>query len=306
MKSVKMFGKSVPLITIIIVSVLSIGVFAAVIASYGTLDSTATVAQAVFLNNAAYTVTQTESVTATQGGTAVGDPHELKNLANRWIIVELSLALDVDADDDMQAYFEYMLLPDISSGATVGDEDDIHFFFEPILWSAFVDTSFDFSISGASSRTPHVNLWLRKAGEDPVQLTTYNGGSPSVTVSGNRATYAKADFVTIFGGDVQTEYEDWSVREVRIQSGNPSTDPNVAGDIQLAWVSDIKVGTASVTEIELPEQDYANVPGRLVHFRIAYEFNADITPGAYDTMVGVVPIGTIGRSGVTIGGIVYP
>ena len=50
MKHVKMFGKSVPLIAIVLISVLAVGTFAAVLSQYATVEMTATMTQSVLID----------------------------------------------------------------------------------------------------------------------------------------------------------------------------------------------------------------------------------------------------------------
>ena len=274
--------------------ILCVGIVsAAVLDYYGRIIATVNVAQAVVLDGKTYPdLDIPETVSGTAGSTFYGAYHWLRNDAGTWILVELTSTSGA-------AYPEYKLVPTAGGVAGVGDEDDIHFYFTPMTWSSFSSVSFDYNIvSGPSSRVPHVNMWLRYNGE-AVQITTWNGGSPPAEISDGKATYTKAKF-TLLDGTAITGYDDYEVREVRIQSGNPSIDPSLLGDLQVVYVSNVKVNDVLRTWIELPTQGYANIPGRYVEFRMAYYYAPNVV-GSETIVTTVEYRGTISESGVTIG-----
>lgn len=258
---------------------------------YGRIIATVSVEQAVVLDGNTYPdLDISESVSGTAGSTFYGAGHWLRNDADIWILVELTSTSE-------SAYPQYKLAPTVTS-TDLGDEDDIHFYFTPMTWGEFLQVSFDFDIvSGPSERVPHVNMWLRYDG-DAVQITTWNGGDPPAEIVDNTATYTKADF-TLIDGTAVTDYDDWEVREVRIQSGNPSLDPSLPEDLQVVYVSNVKVNEALRTWIELPTQDYANIPGRIVEFRMAYYYEPNVV-GSGEIVTTVWYRGTVSESGVTI------
>jgi hypothetical protein len=275
--------------------ILCVGIVsAAVLDYYGRIIATVNVAQAVVLDGKTYPdLDIPETVSGTAGSTLYGDYHWLRNDAGIWILVELTSTSGA-------AYPEYKLVPTAGGAVGVGDEDDIHFYFTPMTWSSFSSVSFDYNIvSGPSTRVPHVNMWLR-SGDNKVQITTWNGGSPNPTLSDGRATYEKAKFVKLDGTTI-VGYEGWEVREVRIQSGNPSIDPSLPEDLQVVYVSNVKVNDVLRTWIELPTQGYANIPGRYVEFRMAYYFAPNVVPGSVVIDTTVEYKGTISESGVTLG-----
>jgi len=308
MKSVKIFGKSISVLAI--VGIISMGmVSAALLEYYGRITTTVNVEQAVLLDGEDYTTPILEEITAVGGDISYGADHYLRNNASVWILVSLDSEITGAPGGDnegLTVYPEYKLTPSSGGATNVGDEDDIHFYFEPRAWSSFNKVSFDYNITtGPSERVPHVNMWLRKAGEEPVQITTWNGGNPPAVTSNGRATYTKTVF-TLINGNAVTGYDDWEVREVRIQSGNPSEDPSPAGDVQVVYVSNVEVNQLGIINtIELPTLDYANLPGRIVEFRLVYNSAFNMASGAYTIEITVVPVGTIDESGVTIDGVVY-
>ncbi|KKL09402.1 hypothetical protein LCGC14_2566230 [marine sediment metagenome] len=309
MKNIKMFGKIVPLIAVLLVGMLTIVASAELQDFYGTVTSTVTISQAVKLDGGTDDIVDEIPIAAFDGDIVYGPDYQLENFANRWILVDLIV---ITADEDYVAYPEYKLVPD--TVGLPGDEDDVHFYIgSSLTWSEFISASFDFNIESGHERAPHVNLWLRK-GDLELQLTTWAGGLPPVSISGNTATYDHDDFTVTHTTDLGTDWEnglseDWIVREVRIQSGDPSKDPNEDSSLlweQVVYVSNVKVNTILTPMVELPTQDFANSPGRMVEFRIAYAFEAGIIPTSYVTTIGVKPMATVGRSGVTSGGVVIP
>ena len=79
MKTVKMFGRSVPIVAILLISILSIGAFGALLEKYATVKTTTTVEQSVLLDNA---VSLTEDVYAI-GGNGYCTQHILENRGGR-------------------------------------------------------------------------------------------------------------------------------------------------------------------------------------------------------------------------------
>ena len=281
------------LIIAVLALALCIGIASAVTLDYyGRIIATVSVGQAVMLDGMTHpTLDTTESVSGTAGSTFYGADHSLTNDADIWILVELTSTSE-------SAYPEYKLAPTVTS-TELGDEDDIHFYFTPMTWGTFAQVSFDYNIvGGPSDRVPHVNMWLRQDATDEVQITTWNGGSPDPTLSDGRATYEKAKFVKLDGTAI-SDYDDYEVREVRIQSGNPAEDPSPPADLQVVYVSNVEVNGVPLTWIELPTQDYANIPGRLVEFRMAYYFAPNVVVSGEITTT-VWYRGTITESGVTI------
>jgi hypothetical protein len=275
--------------------ILCVGMVSAVVLTYyGRIIATVNVAQAVVLDGNTYpNLDIAETVSGTAGSTFYGPGHWLRNDAGIWILVELTSTSGA-------AYPEYRLAPTAGGVAGVGDEDDIHFYFTPMTWADFQSVSFNYKIeSGPSTRVPHVNIWLRYSGYAAVQITTWNGGNPDPTISDGTATYEKVKFVKLDGTPI-SGYESWEVREVRIQSGNPSIDPSDATDLQVVYVSNVKVNDVLRTWIELPTQSYANVPGRYVEFRMAYYYAPNVV-GSETIVTTVEYKGTISESGVTIG-----
>jgi len=304
MKSVKLFGKSVSVLAIAIVGIISMGmVSAALLEYYGKITTTVTVEQAVLLDGEDHTVTISETVSVVGGDVSYGADHYLRNNASVWILVSLDSAITNGNNEGLTVYPEYKLTPSYGGASNVGDEDDIHFYFEPRTWGSFNKVSFDYNIISGNARVPHVNMWLR-SGDDEVQLTTWNGGNPPADISNGRATYTR-DIFTLLDGAPVTGYDGWIVREVRIQSGNPSLDPSPSEDVQVVYVSNVEVNQLGIINtIELPTLDYANVPGRIVGFRLVYNAAFDIEPDTYTIDITVVPVGTIDESGVTIDGVV--
>ena len=314
-KKVNVFGKSVPVFLIALIAVTGF-VSAALLTYFGVITGSVTLSQSVLFDG--HDITTLTPVVETMVGVAgeifYNPDHTLKNNADTWILVDVNLentcpGPDPTNCDGANIYPEYKLVSLSGGAAGVGDEDDVHLYLGSeggVLWNNFVNASFDYNVTDGSARVPHVNVWLRKAGLDDVQLTTWNGGSPLATIVDGRATYTKAMFTTLSGGSPDA-YADYSVREVRVQSGNPSLDPSPDVDDQTVYVSHVQVNSGTdLTQVELPTQTYANIPGRVVEFRMVYGFEYNSYPGTYTTITNVDYIGTITASGVTINGVLYP
>lgn len=76
-----MFGKSVPMLAILMIGMLTIGASASLLSYYGYVVTTAKVEQSVFLDDKPYTVGVTDSPTV-KGGDTVCVSHYIRNLAS--------------------------------------------------------------------------------------------------------------------------------------------------------------------------------------------------------------------------------
>ena len=317
-KKISVFGKSIPVFVIVLLGLAVVS--AALLPYFAQITGNVTVSQSVLFDNVDINGASaiTEDMNGVAGNIFHEADHNLRNNANTWVLVDFASAKVGPAEKDTEGagltvYPEFKLVPttDGDGDNDVGDEDDVHFYFGDeesgdMQWSAFNSVSFNYNkIDGPSDRVPHVNAWLRSPdGVTVLSISTWNGGSPNPTISedGKTATYTKSQFVTSAGGaSVATGYDDWEIREVRIQSGNPGADPSADSDLQVVYVSNVKVNDGSIGNvIELPTSDYANVPGAIVEFRMVYGFEYNSYPGEYTTTTEVDYTGIITESGVLI------
>ncbi len=307
-KKVNVFGKGIPVFAIVLLGLALVS--AALVPYFGKITGLVTLSQSVLFDGEDIddVPTITEDMTGVAGEIFRKDDHNLENNADTWILVDVALVSTCPPDGGTDCagftvYPEFKLVPtnDGIWDQNIGDEDDVHFYFGDKAWSEFTDVSFNYNITaGLSERVPHVNAWLR-SGDEEIQITTWKGGSPDPTLLDGTATYEKSKFVKINGESVASGYETWTIREVRIQSGNPGADPSDASDLQTVYVSNVEVNDVAIGNIiELPTSDYANVPGRVVDFRMVYDFAYNVYPGTYTTTTTVDYTGIISESGVTI------
>jgi len=99
MKRVKVFGKSIPLLAILLVASLAVAGFGAVLTYYGSITSEVTVKQAVLVDGVGIGTPITESFTEVTGGDTVITEHTLENLAEVDAPVVLSYKILPSADD---------------------------------------------------------------------------------------------------------------------------------------------------------------------------------------------------------------
>jgi len=107
MKSIKMFGKSVPLLAIVVISLLAIGASAALLTQYGTITGVATVSQSVLIDDDETSVSESFDIVA--GGTECV-LHSLVNKAEVEAGVDLLTGYSTNyvAGDIETSYYELL------------------------------------------------------------------------------------------------------------------------------------------------------------------------------------------------------
>ena len=102
MKSMKMFGKSVPLLAIVMVSLLAVGASAALLTYYGSITKEVIVTQAVLLDGLYdYTQPIEETVGPVVGGTTICQTHWLENKGPKPATIYWDSSVSGDAEIDV-------------------------------------------------------------------------------------------------------------------------------------------------------------------------------------------------------------
>jgi hypothetical protein len=268
---------------------------AAMLEYYGRITSTVTVSQAVVFDDKTYpNLEVTEDVSGAAGRIIRGGDHWLRNDASVRILVEL-------VSNNSIAYPEFRLEPACYSDHYDGDEDAVHFYLSPMTWANFQKVAFDFVItSGPSERPPYVNIWLKNSTTHELDcVTTFNGGNPQPEITESpygfkTAVYTKDKFVWAYhGGSIPDDLIVW---EVTIESGNGSA-ANTNNDLQVVYVSKVKINDTPLSWVILPLQSNYNIPTRIVEFRMAYYFSPLETPETYAITTTVLYRGTVTADG---------
>ena len=98
MKNVKMFGKSVPLIAILLIGLLALGASAALLTYYGYVATTVTVKQAILLDGSDYTEPVIETLSGSVvAGTTICDLHYLENVGPKPSVIDWTSDATPDA-----------------------------------------------------------------------------------------------------------------------------------------------------------------------------------------------------------------
>jgi hypothetical protein len=269
---------------------------AALLEYYGRITSNVTVSQAVVFDGTTYpNLDVAEDVYGAAGSIIRGGDHWLINYASVRILVELY-------SDNSIAYPEFKLVPALYSDGYDGDEDAVHFYLSPMTWWDFQKVAFDFVItSGPSQRPPYVNIWLKNPTTHELDcVTTFNGGNPQPEITESpygfkTAVYTWDKFVWAYhpGDPIPGN---WIVWEVTIESGDGSA-ANQQDDLQVVYVSKVKVNDTPLSWVILPLQSNYNIPTRVVEFRMAYYFSPLETPETYTITTTVLYKGTVTADG---------
>lgn len=119
MKSIKMFGKSVPLLAILLISLLAVGASAGILTYYGSIGGTVTVKQAVLVDGKGVGDPIVEIFGDVTGGDTVCIPHFLENLATIPAPVSFGTAFN-PTDDGITV--KYLAPAEYSFSTTVGTQ----------------------------------------------------------------------------------------------------------------------------------------------------------------------------------------
>lgn len=178
MKSIKMFGKSVPLLAIVVISVLTMGVFGALLTQYGTVVTTATMEQSVLFDGEFTSVTDAFPGI---GGRTYCNPYTLENRGHK----EAPISFTAVGDPDLV-------------GITVS-------YLKPVEYTALVTTTGDYvgyvtvedlgeyikwTIDVIGDRIPTEVDLASGGGFEYGLVISYDGIDPAFQVHGNGGTDA--------------------------------------------------------------------------------------------------------------------
>lgn len=305
MKSVKLFGKSISVLAIAIVGIISMGmVSAALLDYYGKITTTVDVQQAVLLDGVDYNYGDISETLSGTPGIICGDTHNLRNNADVKIIVNLDSTITGD-DEGLTVTPEYKL------DATVDDDAFFVVLGSSILWSNFTGHSFDYLIEsdGGENWIPQMNLVLRDSEGEGQYYAAWHSYRTEITGTvGERTsmTFDKDDFYIyelpswgliglwkdITDTNLIDEINTLQFSSFTRQAGETSIDPNPEEKRQIVWLSNLAIPTRSVIGIGLPTGDY-DPALQIVEFRMIYNIAYDISPETYVVETEVNYVGTL-------------
>lgn len=304
MKSVKMFGKSVPLLAIVMISVLLVGASAALLTYYGTITSTVAVAQSLELDGFSWDDSAViESVSGTAGNTIPGGWHYLENMADK--VISFSIA---SSETDWPTGGEGGLkeaYPEFKLDANYYDDAFRMIPGSPVLWDDFTGISFDYEItSGPLLYIPQINIALRDSvtlePEFGLSWNSFRTGIYGVVGTPASITCLKGDFWVydikfdlIEGSmaykDLTTTLQDQLdllvFTSFAQQAGETSVDPNTGANQQIVLVSNHVVGGGTIAGMGL----YPDAGQEILDFRMMYTFENAAVPGTYTVTTEIEP-----------------
>lgn len=305
MKHVKMFGKSVPLIAIVLIGSLTIGgVGAALLSYYGRIQMGATILQSVIVDNG---VADPITSTFTNYPGTVCETHTLENLASIEAPVKFVTIYNpsLEGTEIITKYTATITeIGEYVPGQTKY-VDPYHRLVDLKIsgWklSQLLDKELQYTVKvlGDHKFAPNINIYISSGGNN---IVIHGWGKDCLITGENIVTFAKImDMTQGYGAtsrltllppnikqynsiaELKTDYGTWNVDkvEVRAQGGLSSGQKLMPLQFVAAGVT-INVPAGPFTELTLQ-------PGEGLNFHICYTFHVALT-GPYTITTEVKPV----------------
>lgn len=299
MKTIKMFGKSVPLLTLVMVSLLVVGVSAGLLTYYGQMTSEVTVAQSLKLDDLSYPASGqvTEEIAGVAGNTINGPWHHLDNMADKVISVRLVSSNPEGLAD---------VYPEFKLDAQIYDDAMRLILADSITWGEFSGISFDYEVLEAPidpysgyNHIPQINIKLLNSQGEVAYYASWHTFRTHIEAEEGPSsiTYDKAEFYFYevpswallgfygeLGESVQTLIDACDFAYFSHQAGETSLDPNTGDNEKVVLVSNHATDEA-IVGIGLFDD-----PGlEALDFRMVYVFEDHATPGTYTVTTNIEP-----------------
>lgn len=295
MKKVSIFGKSIP---VLVLALITIGLASAgLLTYYGMVVGTVNVEQSVKLDGKSCDTgcSDTDEVSGVAGSQLHGDVHSLTN-ANPDIDAIVSLDLTTTCPEGDCAGLT--VAPKFRLDAVESDDNDDLFVIPPTdVWNNFNSVSFDYFITEDSTytNTPHVNIALRDAEGNALCVLVSNEMSTSKG-EWKTAIFDKAYMESgtvhpmISGGCDNKGILKFNSVSIEVADG---AGPITSDQVQTVWVKNVKVNGVDNLWFRVPHPYTGdNIPARIIHFVMGYDFAMNAYPGTYTVNTEVTPRGT--------------
>jgi len=271
---------------------------AAVLTHYGRITGTVTVQQSVKLDNLGVpdSMAITETVDGVAGSQFHGSVHWLTN-ANPDIdaIVSLDVTILSGDPDGLTVSPKFRL-----DAVQDQDNDDLLVIAPTTSWDSFVSISFEYMVEAGSTyqKTPHVNIVLRDGTGEFQCIIVSNEYDVTLgqwaTATFTRQNLIDSGWCSIDFGSITGS---WVLNCFTIEVADGARTIT-ADQVQTVWVKNPMFGGAVMYWFRVPNANYGNVPARVVHFKMGYDFAMNAAPGTRTVRIDVTHQGTYTQGGV--------